>query len=163
VSDGRAAWFAGWGTWIGSIAAIVVAVLAYLTYAHPHDPSFQSFSVTLNSPEERHAPGHGSDKSLNFTVKHCDVGGKDVSCVLTVVSPHYDHLFKLFPFESHLTDGEGDRFPGEGPFWVLTLERDQPSTFKIAFRVNKNIVPPATVQMVFNVDGFAHQKGFAVE
>lgn len=163
MSDSKAAWFSGWGTWIGSIAAVVVAVLAYLTYAHPQGQSSQSFSVALDSQQEQGVPGHGADKSLNFTIKRCDVGAKEVSCVLTILSPRYDHKFQPVPFQSYVTDGDGDRFKGDERTWEISLERDQPSTFKMVFQVNKSIVLPATVQMVFYVDGFRHEKTFPLK
>jgi hypothetical protein len=163
VSDSKAAWFSGWGTLISAIAGVVVAVVAVLTYAHTQGQSSQSFSVALDSQQEQGVPGHGADKSLNFTIKHCDVGAKEVSCVLTVLSPRYDHRLEIFPLHSSLTDADGDRFQGTRDAWYIQLERDQPSTFKMVFQVNKSIVLPATVQMVFYVDGFRHEKTFPLK
>lgn len=164
MSDGRRGSLTGWVTLIGTVAALITAWVSCMGYLHPHGESSQSFSVSLNSPQEPGATGqHVPDKSLNFVRKKCDVGAKLVWCVLTVVSPHYDKRFMLWPNQSHLVDNEGDSFALEGLLLDTMLERDQPSTFKMSFPVNKNVVLPATGHMVFYADGIQYEKAFQVK
>jgi hypothetical protein len=63
-------------------------------------------------------------------------------------------------YQTALIDNDGDRFPMTGMSINLMLDRNQTMTFKVQFPVNKDIVRPATVQLVGDVDNTRFEKGF---
>ena len=160
MSDGK---LTGWGTLITGLATIGLAVVAYLTYAHPRDkPGQQSFSVSVNTQRGSGGPSRPvKEVSLNFEVKSCNVGSKQVSCSLTVVSPGYDRRF-MIGYGTRIIDGDGDYFPMSNGWINLSLERNQQLPFKLSFNVNKDVVRPLTVKIVGSIDNEALDKGFEI-
>jgi hypothetical protein len=95
------------------LAAVAGVVVAYNVGGHSVGPQGQqAFSVPLNSGRESEGAsttGRHKASTLDFTVKHCDIESKQVSCSMTVVSPGYDRRF-LIDYETHLIDSDGDSF-----------------------------------------------------
>ena len=125
--------------------------MGYWTYAHPN-PGQQSFSVPVSGQSDGKTevkPGQlRGGATVNFEVKHCDVGSKTVTCSLSVVSPRYDRKLVVSSYYTHLIDSEGDSFAMTSEMIRLDLDRNQKLAFKLAFRVNKDVVRPLTLKMV---------------
>lgn len=149
--------------WIGSLAALAGVFIAYRASGHSQAAG-QTFSVVINQAERVQgveAEGHRKTASLDFTVKNCDIGSKQVSCSLMVASPQYDRRF-FVGYGTSLIDGDGDNFPLV-TIVQLSLERDQPLPFKLSFNVNKNVVAPITIKMLGAIDNQTLDKGFQIK
>jgi hypothetical protein len=159
MSDSRRGSLTEWGT---LIATAVIAVVGYLTYVHRNDqPGEQRFSVPVNTSASND-PTARKQGSLEFQVKKCGIEPKLVSCSLTVTSPRYDRRLTI-NFSTHLVDGDGDRFNMSGQYLSLPLDRDQTSTFKLAFAVNKDVVRPLAITLEGSIDQNTLNKQFQIQ
>lgn len=168
MSEDRHGWLSGWGALLTGIAAVVTAVVGYLTWAHPHEkPGQQSFSVPVNAGPESSQPASGTGRrskeaSLDFEVKQCEIAPKLVSCSLTVVSRRYDRRLMIYP-QTRLVDSDGDTFQMTSDTVDTNLERNQQFPFKLAFKVNKDVVRPLTVTMWGFIDNEQLDQRFQIK
>jgi hypothetical protein len=79
-----------------------------------------------------------------------------------VTIPRYDRRLTINLF-THLVDGEGDRFNMTSQYLSLPLDRDQPSTFKLVFAVNKDVVRPLTITLEGAIDQNTLDKQFPIQ
>ena len=147
MSEGRYTKLAAWSTFG---ATLISGVWLWVNYKHSAGASSeQSFSVATTAT--RMVDGTAQTirtSSVEFTVKSCAIDRTLVSCVVKAVSPHYDRKLSIYPTMTQLVDSGGDMFRMNG-FLVqsIPLDRDQSSTFKLEFAVNKDIARPATVRL----------------
>jgi hypothetical protein len=92
--------------------------VAWLAYSHPRGaPGDQSFSVPATSTRMVDGTARTvSASTVKLTVRPCNVSANVVSCVLTVVSPHYDRKLHIAQSMTYLVDNEGDRFDMKSPY-----------------------------------------------
>jgi hypothetical protein len=152
LSENGHGWLTAWSTVAYTVLTAGLLLIAWLTYKHAFRTSADQFFSVPISP----SPGVGSaakQGSLDFQVQKCSIGTKLVSCTLTVGSPHYDRKITIIPYDTVLTDREGDMFRMSNSLMNLLVDRDQSLPFKMEFAVNKDIARPAIVELAGIVDG----------
>lgn len=146
-------------TAVSALATVGLVVIGALQLRQ----SRNNVSFTVPVKAQATSESGGRDTSLEFQVKKCNVEAKTVWCSLTVLSPGYDRRLVIMSFQTALIDNDGDRFPMTGLSLNLMLDRNQKMTFKVQFPVNKDIVRPATVQLVGYIDYTRFEKGFELK
>jgi hypothetical protein len=163
MGDGRRGSLTDWGTLIGGIATVGLAVVAYLTYVQRRDNlGQQTFSVPISSGSLVGSTDR-KQSSLDFEVKKCVIQPQLVSCSLAVVSPRYDRRLIINPYGTRLVDSDGDSFEMVGAYMHMALDRDQKLPFKLTFAVNKDVVRPLTVKMSGSIDREQLDRGFEIK